>query len=101
MSMVCPFVKAISCALETGLASRLGLKGPKVHQQRPPSQPGLRRLKVPVQRAVGVQQPIQAVHGTVHRVARAVAPRATISTVPDHSNRLIVNGASRLRFFQW
>jgi hypothetical protein len=66
-------------ALEAGRASRLRLKGPKIHQQRPSPQPGLRRLQVPVQRAVGVQQPIQRVHRTVHRIARAVALRVAIT----------------------
>src|SRR3954447_9328787 len=79
MVMIFHLVQTMGGALETGPASRLGLEWSKAHQQRPAPQPALRRPKVPMQRPVGVEQPIQGVHGTVHLVARAVARRVTIA----------------------
>src|SRR5206468_6773251 len=66
-------------ALIAGPAARLRLKRPKVPQQRPTTQPRLRRRQVPVQGPVGVQRSIQRVHRTVHRVARAMATRVTVA----------------------
>src|SRR3954453_8563575 len=79
MVMIFRLVQTMGGALETGSAPRLGLERSKVHQQRPAPQPALRRPKLPVQRPVGVEQPIQGVHRTVHLVARAVTPRVTVT----------------------
>ena len=75
--MIFHLVQTMGGALVAGPALRLAFKRPKVHQQRPATQPRLRRRKVPVQRPVGVQQPIQGVHRTVHLVARAMANTKT------------------------
>src|SRR3954451_16901029 len=88
-------VQTMGGALETGPASRLGLERSKLHQQRPAPQPALRRPKVPVQRPVGVEQPRQGVHRTVHLVARAVTRRVTVTanvllgTTPELLQRLL------------
>src|SRR5829696_7781998 len=77
--MIFHLVQTMGGALATGPPLRLPPKRPKVPQQRPPTQTPLRRLQVPVQGPVVVQQPIQRVHRTVHRVARAMARRVSIT----------------------
>src|SRR3954469_10419522 len=66
-------------ALIAGPTARLWFKRAKIPQQRPATQSRLRRRQVPVEGPVGVQGPIQRVHRTVHRVARAMATRVTVA----------------------